>query len=200
MRLFATALIGVALLAQVRTVLPTATSTPAQEVALSGEPLAVLNAEKAWLGAEAFWPLARLNDPIVQRYAIRALGRLEDPANVPPLIALAETRTPSDSPSAILTRRAFVADAVAQSLYRFDPDARPEAHRRRRRLVPSDRRSRRAERPASSLRLAASPTGPKTSSMPRSAGCCGFGSGSSRIVARKNSHIRRSPPSSLSCA
>jgi cyclophilin family peptidyl-prolyl cis-trans isomerase/HEAT repeat protein len=126
MRLFATALIGVALLAQVRTVWPTATSTPAQEVALFGEPLAVLNAEKAWLGAEAFWPLARLNDRTMQRYAIRALGRLEDPVNVPQLIALAETRTPSDSPSTILTRRAFVADAVAQSLYRFDPSRDPK--------------------------------------------------------------------------
>ncbi len=122
MKLFATTLIGVALLAQVRTILPTTASTPVQEVALFGEPLAVLNAEKAWLGADAFWPLARLNDPTLQRYAIRALGRLEDPANVPSLIALAETRTAVDTPVRIAARRASVADAVAQSLHLFDAD------------------------------------------------------------------------------
>jgi cyclophilin family peptidyl-prolyl cis-trans isomerase len=124
MRLLSIAVFGVALLAQGR-ILPRA-DTPAQQAALYGEPTAVLDAEKAWLGADAFWPLAKGSDPIIQRYAIRALGRLEDPANVPPLMALAETRTSFDNPTTMHTRRAFAADAVAQSLYRFDPERDPK--------------------------------------------------------------------------
>jgi cyclophilin family peptidyl-prolyl cis-trans isomerase/HEAT repeat protein len=127
MKLLAATLIGVALLAQARTIIaPSGADSVGQQVALLGEPVAVLNAEKAWLGADAFWPLARTNDPTIQRYAIRALGRLEDPANVPALLALAETRTPLDTPSTISARRTSVADAVAQSLYLFDPNRDPK--------------------------------------------------------------------------
>lgn len=95
---------------QVRVSLPT--QTPAEQVRAFGEPIAVLDAEKAWLGADAFWPLARAGDRITQRYAIRAIGRLEDPAQVPALLALGQ---PPAAP------RAAIADAVVQSLYKFDP-------------------------------------------------------------------------------
>jgi len=81
-----------------------------------GETRAVLDAEKAWLGADAFWPLAKAGDPATRRYALRALGRLEDPANVPGLLALGRSRdalTPA------------VADAIVQSLYGFDPAKDP---------------------------------------------------------------------------
>ncbi len=126
MKIFAAAIVGVSVLAQARTVPPSPSIGIAQQVALFGEPLAVLNAEKAWLGADAFWPLARGTDPTTQHYAIRALGRLEDPANVPPLLALAETRTSFDSTATILARRASVAGAIGQSLYQFDPKRDPQ--------------------------------------------------------------------------
>ncbi|HEY2433067.1 MAG TPA: peptidylprolyl isomerase [Vicinamibacterales bacterium] len=126
MKLIAASLAGLWLVAQTtRTIVAPANGVAAQ-VRLFGEPLAVLNAEKAWLGADAFWPLAKATDPTIQRYALRALGRLEDPANVPPLVALAETRTPFDKPTTIHDRRAYAADAVAQSLYRFDPARDPQ--------------------------------------------------------------------------
>jgi cyclophilin family peptidyl-prolyl cis-trans isomerase len=126
MKLIAAVVVGAAFLAQTRTILPPSGSVSvAQQITLFGEPLVVLNAEKAWLGADAFWPLARADHPMIQRYAIRALGRLEDPANVAPLIALAETRTPFDTDSSVHLRRGFVADAVAQSIYQFDPARDP---------------------------------------------------------------------------
>jgi cyclophilin family peptidyl-prolyl cis-trans isomerase len=94
-------------------------TTPQQQVESAGEPFIVLNAEKAWLGAEAFWPLARGGDPLTRRYAIRAIGRLEDPANVAALLALG--RQPGNVPYV-----APIADAIAQSLYKFNPDRDPD--------------------------------------------------------------------------
>jgi len=45
-----------------------------------GEPPEVLNAEKAWAGAEVLMPLVTSGDETVRRYALRAVGRLELPA------------------------------------------------------------------------------------------------------------------------
>jgi cyclophilin family peptidyl-prolyl cis-trans isomerase/HEAT repeat protein len=81
--------------------------TPAYDIPAD----AVLTAEKAWAGADVLWPLAA-RDPVG---AVRAIGRLEDPANVPRLLAMA---TSSGSAGAI-------ADAVAQSLKGFDPQRDP---------------------------------------------------------------------------
>jgi cyclophilin family peptidyl-prolyl cis-trans isomerase len=100
---------------QARPVPPAATA--AQQVQLFGEPTVVLDAEKAWLGADAFWPLAKNGgDPITQRYALRAIGRLEDPANVRGLLAIGQL---AKGP----VRAA--ADAIVQSLYKFDPSRDP---------------------------------------------------------------------------
>lgn len=82
-----------------------------------GEPFIVLDAEKAWLGADAFWPLAKSGDPLIRTYAIRAIGRLEDPANVPGLLALGQTQ---NGPIAA------AADAIIQSLQGFDPARDPK--------------------------------------------------------------------------
>jgi hypothetical protein len=165
MRLLTIAVFGVALLAQTRTILPPSGSlSVAQQVTLFGEPLVVLNAEKAWLGADAFWPLARTDQPVIQRYAVRALGRLEDPANVAALVTLAETRLPSDTPGVVHERRTVAADAVAQSLYGFDPQRDPK-------LIAdvADWFLSLADLdPPSSLRSAASPTRAKRSFTPRS--------------------------------
>jgi cyclophilin family peptidyl-prolyl cis-trans isomerase len=86
------------------------------------EPLVVLNAERGWSTADAFWILLnddgtphqdrqqpRERNPDVRRYAVRAIGRVEDPAQVRRLLAV------QDVP---FTTRA---EAVAQSLYGFDP-------------------------------------------------------------------------------
>src|SRR3954471_11977731 len=89
------------------------------------EPLAVLNAERAWSDADAFWSFLkqdvasqperrRDDDANLQRYVLRAIGRVEDPAQVRRLLAL--TGMPF----------APVADAVAQSLYGFDPAKDPQ--------------------------------------------------------------------------
>jgi cyclophilin family peptidyl-prolyl cis-trans isomerase/HEAT repeat protein len=75
-------------------------------------PAVVVNAEKAWAGGDVLWPLANSGDPNVRQYAIRAIGRLEDPANVPRLLALA--RQPGVPPRE-------PALAIAQSLTGFDP-------------------------------------------------------------------------------
>src|SRR4051812_17435517 len=82
-----------------------------QQVDVVGEPFVVLEAEKAWLGADAFWPLARAGDPLTRRYALRAIGRLEDPANVPALLEIGRPRDMVIVPA--------VADAIVQSLYGF---------------------------------------------------------------------------------
>src|SRR6266851_5307228 len=83
-----------------------------------GEPPQVLNAEKAWAGADVLMPLVASSDASVRAFALRAVGRLEDTRLVPQLLALpAPPRGPS--PGA-------VADAVAQSLKGFDPKNNPQ--------------------------------------------------------------------------
>jgi cyclophilin family peptidyl-prolyl cis-trans isomerase len=91
-----------------------------QQIRAVGEPYAVLDAEKAWLGADAFWPLAKGGDVLTRRYAIRAIGRLEDPTQVPALLALGK----QDPRAEIYT--GVIADAIVQSLYEFDPSRDPE--------------------------------------------------------------------------
>ena len=76
-------------------------------------PIEVLITEKGWGGPDALMPLVRSEDPAVRNAAARALGRLEDPGLVLPLISL-----PGLSPSAR-------ADAIAQSLKGFNPAADP---------------------------------------------------------------------------
>src|SRR5258708_27710460 len=85
---------------------------------LAQEPAQVLNAEKAWAGADVLMPLVASSDPIVRTCALRAVGRLEDPGLVPQLLALP---APPKGPSP-----GAVADAVAQSLKGFDPKNNPQ--------------------------------------------------------------------------
>jgi len=90
------------------------------------EPLPVLNAERAWSDADAFWLLIAATDTEegrrasntalrqgIRRYAIRAIGRVEDPSEARRLLAL------PDQPFSA------TADAIAQSLYGFDPQNDP---------------------------------------------------------------------------
>src|SRR5713101_7387866 len=82
-----------------------------------GEPTIVLEAESAWAGADVLWPMATSGDPAVSAYALRAIGRLEDPANARIIIGLPEP------PRAQIN---FAASAVAQSLNGFDPNRDPD--------------------------------------------------------------------------
>lgn len=95
--------------------------TPAENQRLiqqqGGEPPDVLNAEKAWAGAEVLMPLVTSSDAIVRRYALRALGRLELPAQVPQLLAFANSRGASIPD---------IASAISQSLKGFDAKADPD--------------------------------------------------------------------------
>ena len=93
------------------------TGRPADPEA-SAEPAAVLNAERAWAGADVLWPLARSTDAAIARYALRALGRLEDPRLVPQLLAMTEF-------VAAPTRLA-ASGAIAQSLRHLDAERDPE--------------------------------------------------------------------------
>ena len=77
------------------------------------QPVEVLNVEKGWGGANALFPLARSEDAAIRNAAARALGRLEDPGLVLPLISL---------PGLSLSARA---DAIAQSLKGFNPAVDP---------------------------------------------------------------------------
>jgi cyclophilin family peptidyl-prolyl cis-trans isomerase len=79
-------------------------------------PPVVVNAEKAWAGADVLWPLTASGDSTIRQYAVRAIGRLEDPANVPRLLAMAKQASPP-SPE--------TATAIAQSLKGFDPARDP---------------------------------------------------------------------------
>jgi cyclophilin family peptidyl-prolyl cis-trans isomerase len=88
----------------------------AQAVQGPSVPAVVVNAEKAWAGGDVLWPLAHSADPNVRQYALRAIGRLEDPANVPRLLARA--RQPGVPPRE-------PALAIAQSLNGFDPARDP---------------------------------------------------------------------------
>src|SRR5258708_10232803 len=83
---------------------------------LYAEPLAVLSAERALAGANVLWPLVASPDHPTARYAIRAIGRLEDPANVPQLLVLRNDSGTLD----------VVHGAVARSLRGFDPLKDPE--------------------------------------------------------------------------
>ena len=76
-------------------------------------PVDVLNAEKGWGGVDALMPLARSDDAAIRNAAARALGRLEDPGLVLPLLSL---------PGLSVAARG---DAIAQSLKGFDPAADP---------------------------------------------------------------------------
>jgi cyclophilin family peptidyl-prolyl cis-trans isomerase len=98
-------------------VLALAAQAPRPEPPAGGEPAQVLDAEKAWAGAGVLLPLLASEDATVRTFALRAVGRLEDPRLVPRLLALpAPPRGPS--PGA-------VADAVAQSLRGFDAKNNP---------------------------------------------------------------------------
>ena len=76
-------------------------------------PVDVLNAEKGWAGADVLMALARSDDARVRTAAARALGRLEDPNLVLPLLSL---------PDLTVAARG---DAIAQSLKGFDPATDP---------------------------------------------------------------------------
>jgi cyclophilin family peptidyl-prolyl cis-trans isomerase len=78
------------------------------------EPLVVLNAEKAWAGADILLPLVVSGSADTRAAALRAIGRLEDPHLVPRLLTL------TDAPLAVL------GDAIAQSLKGFDPATDPD--------------------------------------------------------------------------
>jgi cyclophilin family peptidyl-prolyl cis-trans isomerase/HEAT repeat protein len=80
------------------------------------EPIQVLNAERAWSSADSLW-LFLNGDNIprnVRDYAVRALGRVEDPQQVRTLLTLANV-TPATQ-----------AGAITQSLYGFDPSRDPD--------------------------------------------------------------------------
>src|SRR4051812_34233658 len=85
---------------------------PSRGVAPRGtqEPLAVLNAERAWSGADSLWLLLNGDnvDGRTREYAVRALGRVEDPQQVRAILALKGIPAHTQ------------ANAVAQSLYGFD--------------------------------------------------------------------------------
>jgi cyclophilin family peptidyl-prolyl cis-trans isomerase len=90
---------------------------PRPQPPAGGEPAQVLIAEKAWAGADVLMPLLTASDATIRRFALRAVGRLEDPRLVPQLLALPLSPkgvSPGD-----------VADAVAQSLKGFDPKGDP---------------------------------------------------------------------------
>src|SRR5262245_40559076 len=81
---------------------------------IGAQPAQVLNAEKAWMGADVLLPLARSDLQVVREAAVRALGRLEDPALVPTLITLPAIGT------------SLRGQAIAQSLHGFDPAKDPK--------------------------------------------------------------------------
>jgi hypothetical protein len=87
----------------------------AQSIIRSGEPAIVLQAEAHWAGADVLLPLAHAQDVSTARYAIRAVGRLEDPSLLSNLLPLLSRQTVA----------AAAADAVAQTLEAFDPQRDP---------------------------------------------------------------------------
>ena len=76
---------------------------------IGAEPIEVLNVEKGWGGADALLPLTQSERAQVRNGAIRALGRLEDPRLVLPLLSLKDISSSARS------------EAVAQSLKGLDP-------------------------------------------------------------------------------
>jgi cyclophilin family peptidyl-prolyl cis-trans isomerase/HEAT repeat protein len=81
-----------------------------------GEPDPVLVLEKQWAGSAALMPLLSAKDTPVSIYALRAIGRLQDPDLVPSLMTFATTAP---------TLQPHVARAIAQSLFKFDPAGNP---------------------------------------------------------------------------
>ncbi len=79
----------------------------------TGEPAAVLAAEKTWAGSDVLLPFLASADEAARVAAIRALGRLEEPAVVPQLLQQL------DSPNGGV--RAAAARAIAQALHGVDP-------------------------------------------------------------------------------
>jgi cyclophilin family peptidyl-prolyl cis-trans isomerase/HEAT repeat protein len=86
----------------------------------SGVPAAVLDAERQWRGPDLLLPLAASSDPRTSTYAIRALGRLEEVELIPKLLELLPKTIvdPLTDPIA--------ADAIAQTLHRFDSQRDPD--------------------------------------------------------------------------
>jgi len=77
-------------------------------------PEAVVRAEASWVGKDALLPFLDSSPP--SPYAIRAIGRLEDPALVQKLLPLLNAASPV---------RDAAAAAIAQSLKGFDPQRDP---------------------------------------------------------------------------
>ncbi len=73
----------------------------------------VLTADAAWAGADVLLPMAASSTESMAAPAVRALGRLEDPALVPDLLSLLDSRS--------LRVRGQAALAIAQSLKNVDP-------------------------------------------------------------------------------
>ena len=80
---------------------------------IGAQPIEVLLAEKGWGGADALMPLTQSESSQVRNAAVRALGRLEDPRLVLPLLSLTNISSSARS------------EAVAQSLKGFDPSVDP---------------------------------------------------------------------------
>lgn len=68
----------------------------------------VIAAESVWAGADVLWPLTQTADAATTAAALRALGRLQDPALVPKLLPFIDARDPAV--------RAAASHAIAQSL------------------------------------------------------------------------------------
>ena len=96
---------------------PRAQSKEAAKEPRGAEPLVVLNAERAWAGADQLWRLLvgpeASDDRATRVAAVRAIGRLEDAGQVRQLFTL-----PDVSATA-------VAEAIAQSVQGFDPTQDP---------------------------------------------------------------------------
>ncbi|HEY3885358.1 MAG TPA: peptidylprolyl isomerase, partial [Vicinamibacterales bacterium] len=76
----------------------------------------MLQLEQRWAGADALMPLTTSEDPAVRQYALRAVGRLQDPALVPRLLSEADARS---------APFADIAGAIARSFHGFDPQTNP---------------------------------------------------------------------------
>ena len=81
---------------------------------IGAPPIEVLNVEKGWGGTDALMPLTLSGDAAIRNAAVRALGRLEGPALVLPLLSLKDISASAR------------ADAVAQALKGRSCRASPE--------------------------------------------------------------------------
>jgi len=81
---------------------------------IGAEPIEILDAERAWAGADVLFPFATQTEtPNLRSAAVQAIGRLEDPRNIPQLLALKQAGSTG------------VGGAIAQSLKGFDPKVDP---------------------------------------------------------------------------